>query len=110
MLAGSRLRRDELGVVFGAHAGKVIVDGQPRYLAFDAKMVTGRPIFRMIQATDSREHAVTSLEIAITHLRAAIRTEAAFEPGRGFIELRLALRKPKCVAPKRGIRIELGCR
>ena len=103
---GSHLGRDGAGFIFGAYPGKVIVNGQPRYLAFDAHMFVRRPVLWMIQAAGAHGALVVHMNIADHQVGSANRAGAVLSPIGGAVELGFALGNPECFAPKKVIRIE----
>ncbi len=69
ILIDSRLGRDEIGIVFGAGAREVVVDGEPWYLAFDTKMLGWRCILRVIEGADLNPNKRTiGVEIPAHHV------------------------------------------
>ncbi len=100
-MPGSRLGGDEIGIVFGARAREVVVDGEPRYLAFDSEMTRWRRFFRFIECADPNVNDFRS-EIAKEDRRATVGTESPLGDVRGLVELQLTAREGKGVAPELG--------
>ena len=99
---GGLLGRNEIGIVFGAGAREVVVDGEPRYLAFDTKMLGWRCILRVIEGADPNPNKrMIGIEIPVHQPRTAVGAEATLLNFRGFVKLRFTARDPKTVRPNR---------
>ncbi len=104
----SLLGRDEIGIVFGAGAWEVVVDGEPRYLAFDTEMLGWRCILRVIEGADLNPNKpMIGIEIPAHQPRTAVGAEATLENFRGFVKLRFTARDPKTI--RRNCRDHLEC-
>ena len=100
--------RDENGTVFGVGAREVVVDGEPRHLAFDTKMLCWRRILRVIEGADlNPNHRIIGIEIPAYHPRTAVGAEATLENFRGFVKLQFTARDPKTV--RRNSRDHIEC-
>ncbi len=58
MLLGSHLECGDDRIIVGPQPGQVIVDDEPRNLAFDARVPFGRGIFRPIECPPPYENRV----------------------------------------------------